>query len=251
LASAEKLNPAKVELDVTSSANGHLVRLLVELVSRLEPFKTLAPMLSTRSNELAPATRDSTLNGQCGPAARLPAAAECRLDARLIAAVKTTTFRNDLAILQPDLTVNGLLGLLAQSAAAVAPFPEHATTHVLEKLSSSLPHATSSLARTTVSGPTGELALFHAVLELNLELDIVSEALSAADSAVTMMSPLSTPLPVITAIAATSSGPTGQAAATKTAEMSDFDSAVAAPALTTSKKKRLAALSAFPSNSAG
>ena len=52
-------------------------------------------MLSTRSNEPAPATRDSTLNGQCGPAARLPAAAECRLDARLIAAAKTTMIQGD------------------------------------------------------------------------------------------------------------------------------------------------------------
>jgi len=127
----------------------------------------------------------------------------------------------------------------------VAQFPALATTLALEKLSSSLPLATSSPARTTVSGPTGELALYHAVSDLNLELDIASEALLEADSAVAMTSPLSTPLPVITAIAATSSGQTGLAAATKTAETSDFDSAVVALALTTSKKKSHAELLEF------
>ena len=49
-------------------------------------------------------------------------------------------------------------------------FPALATTLALEKLNSSLPLATSSPARTTVSGPTGELALYHAVSDLNLEL---------------------------------------------------------------------------------
>jgi len=238
-------------MDETSLASGRPALLLAEPVSRLEPFKTLVPTWSTRSNALAPATRDSTLNGLCGQAARLPAAVECRPDARLTAAVKMTTSRSDRAILLSDLTVNGQPGQLAQLAAAVAPFPALATTLALEKLNSSLPLATSNPARTTVSGPTGELALFHAVSELNPELDIALEALLAADSAVTMMSPPSTPLPVIMAIAATSSGQTGPAAATKTAVTFDFASAVAAPALTTSKRRRLAAPLVFLSRSAG
>ena len=233
-----------------SSASGLLALLLAELVSRLEQFKTLALTWSIRSSALAPATKDSTLNGQCGPAAQLLAAEACRLDAKLTAAMKMITFKSDRAILQLDLTVNGPPGLLAQSAAAVALFLALATTLAPEMLNYSLPLATSSHARITASGQTGELALFHAVSELNLELDIASEALLAADSAVTTTSPPSTPLPVITAIAATSSGPTGLAAATKTAETSDFGSAVAAPALITSKKKRLAALLEFPSKRA-
>jgi len=233
----ERLNLAKAEPGAISSASGHPALQLAELVFRLEPFKTHAPTWLTKNSALARATKDSTLNGQCGPAAQLLAAEACRLDARLTAAAKTTTFKSDRAILLLDLTVNGLHGPHAQSAAAVVLFPALATTLALEKLNSSLPLATSSPARTTVSGPTGELALYHAVSDLNLELDIASEALLEADSAVAMTSPLSTPLPVITAIAATSFGQTGLAAATKTAETSDFDSAVVALALTTSKKK--------------
>jgi len=149
--------------------------------------------------------------------------------------------------LQLDLTVNGPLGLLARSAAVAAPFPALATTLAPAKLNSSLQLATSSHARTTASGQTGELALFHAVSDLNLELDIASEALLEADSAAAMTSPPSTPLLATTAIAATSSGPTGLAAATKTVETSDFASAVAAQALTINKKRRPAALLEFPS----
>lgn len=238
-------------MDATFLANGHPALLLAELVFRLELFKTLVPTSSIRSNAHAPATRDSTPNGQCGQAARLHVEEACRPDARLTAAARTTTSRNDPATLLSELTVNGLPGPLAQSAAEVAPFPALDTTLALVKLSSNPLLAISSLARTTVSGPTGELALFHAVLELNRELDIASEALLAADFAATMTSPLSTPLPVITAIAATSFGPTGLAAATKTVEMFDSVSAVAALALTTSKKKRPAAPLEFPSRSAG
>ena len=91
----------------------------------------------------------------------------------------------------------------------MALFPALATTLAPEKLNSSLPLATSNLARTTASGPTGELALSHAALELNLELgkitmtqhgylttilDIVSVALLEVDSAAAMTSPPSTPL---------------------------------------------------------
>merc|ERR1712150_24703 len=184
-----------------------------------------------------------TLNGRCGPAAQLHAAVACRLDERLTAVAKMTTSRSALATLLPALTANGLRGPPAQSAAAVAQSPELATTLVLARLSSSLPLATSNHAHTTASGPTGALAPSLAVSELNPELDIVSEAQSAAASAATMMSQLSTRLHVITVTAATTSGPTGLAAATRTAEMSDFDSAVAALALITSRKKRPVALS--------
>jgi len=199
---------------------------------------------------LAPATKDSTLNGLCGQAAQLLAAAACRLDERRTAAAKTITFRSDRAILLLDLTVNGRPGPLALLAAAVALFPALATTLAQEKLKSSQPLATSNPARTTVSGPTGELALSHAVSEQNLELDTASEALLEADSAVAMTLPPSTLLPVITATAATSSGLTGLAAATKMVEMSDFDSAVAALALIISKKKNPAAQLVFLSKRA-
>ena len=95
----------------------------------------------------------------------------------------------------------------------MAQFPALATTLAPEKLNYSLPLATSSHARITASGQTGERALFHAVSELNLELgkititplryitiilDIASVALLAADSAAAMMSPQSTPLHAIT-----------------------------------------------------
>ena len=95
----------------------------------------------------------------------------------------------------------------------VAPFPALATTLAPEKLNSSLQLATSSHARTTASGPTGELVLYHAASERNLELgkitisnlrniskilDIASEALLEADSAAAMTSPPSTPLLAIT-----------------------------------------------------
>lgn len=102
-----RLNPARAALDAISSANGHPALLPAELVCRLERFRTLAPTWSIRSSALAPATKDSTLNGQCGPAAQLLAAEACRPDAKLTAAAKTITFRNDRAILQLDLTVNG------------------------------------------------------------------------------------------------------------------------------------------------
>ena len=90
-----------------SSANGHLAQQPVELASRLVPFRTLAPMLSIKSSALALAIKDSTLSGQCGPAAQLHAEEACKLGARLTAVVRTTTFKSDLAILLPDLTVNG------------------------------------------------------------------------------------------------------------------------------------------------
>ena len=90
-----------------------------------------------------------------------------------------------------------------------APFPALATTLAPAKLNSSLQLATSSHARTTVFGQTGELVLSHAASERNLELgkitishlrnisknlDIASEALLEADSAAAMTSPPSTPL---------------------------------------------------------
>ena len=105
--SGARLNPARAALDAISTANGHPALLLAELVSRLERFRTLAPTWSIKSSALAPATKDSTLNGQCGPAAQLLAAEACRLDAKLTAAAKTITFKSDRATLQPDLTVNG------------------------------------------------------------------------------------------------------------------------------------------------
>ena len=107
MASAARHNLAKVEMDATFLANGHPALLLAGLVFRLELFRTLAAMLSIKSSALAPAIKDFTLSGQCGPAAQLHAEEACKLGARLTAVVRTTTFRSDLAILLPDLTVNG------------------------------------------------------------------------------------------------------------------------------------------------
>ena len=94
---------------MTSLDNGLLAPLLAALVFKLAPSRTLALILSIRNNALAPTTRDSTLNGQCGQAALLPAVVACKLDERLTAVAKTIMSRNDLAMLLLAVTVNGEL----------------------------------------------------------------------------------------------------------------------------------------------
>ena len=91
----------------TSPDNGLLAPLPAAPVFKLALSRTPALILSTRNNAPAPTTRDSTLNGLCGLAARLHAAVACKLDERLTAVAKTIMFRSDLATLLLAVTVNG------------------------------------------------------------------------------------------------------------------------------------------------